>query len=298
MRVLWQAVFALVLLGWSWQSPAAADSTLPSSSKHCAWELKGSNVTVHLLGSVHVLKEESYPLPQVFEAAFSNARVVVFETDIGEVLKPEAQVKFARAGMYPPGETLRDHLSTQTYEGLTNQIARSGAPEQPILHMKPANAMTMLVMHDVAKHGYKPEAGMDIYFYKHAKEQRKTVLGLETLDEQLHIINDLTDAQGEALVKSTLTELADAGARFDALLTAWRTGDEAGLEKILNEASRDEPELMRRFTADRNVRWVPTIETLARGTNDAVVVVGAGHLVGTDSLVDLLRQRGWRVTQK
>jgi uncharacterized protein YbaP (TraB family) len=154
------------------------------------------------------------------------------------------------------------------------------------------------VLLEVQKLGFQAEQGMDLYFYKRAQSQKKSVRGLESLDFQIGLLCELDKEGGESLVKSTLVELKDAKMKFGELLEGWQKGDEARLEKILNEANRAEPELMKRLVTDRNASWTPQIEQFVRGTNNVAVIVGAAHLVGKDGVVDMLRKRGWTVTQE
>ena len=163
---------------------------------------------------------------------------------------------------------------------------------------KPGFVVMMLAMVELQKQGFSPEAGMDLYFYKRTKQEGKTVRGLESLDFQIGLICNLSNAEGEALMKSTLADLKDAKTKFGELIKAWQTGDSAGVEKLLNQAQKEDPAIMKKFLTDRNLQWVPQIEELARGTNNAVVIVGAGHLVGKDGVVELLRQRGCKVSQE
>jgi uncharacterized protein len=78
---------------------------------------------------------------------------------------------------------------------------------------------------------------------------------------------------------------------------AWQTGDAAGIDKFLNEATSEAPAIMQRMVTDRNRNWLPKIEGLLRGGKNAMVIVGAAHLVGKEGVVELLRQQGLKVTQ-
>ena len=81
------------------------------------------------------------------------------------------------------------------------------------------------------------------------------------------------------------------------LMTAWLAGDASAIERLLVDSAKDSPAIHQALFIDRNKRWVPKIEAcLAAGR--CMVVVGAGHLVGTDGLVDLLSRRGYRLIQR
>jgi uncharacterized protein len=295
----WRVLPLNILLLVALVSPVwAKDTTNAVAAKHSAWKVQGEKCSVYLLGSVHVLKEEHYPLPAVFESAFSNASIVVFETDVGAMMKPESQLKLTMRAQLPEGQALKDVLTGETYASLARHLKENGMPEAMISRFKPGFVVVMLTMVELQKEGFDPASGMDLYFYKRTKPEGKTVRGLETLDLQMDLICNLSNAEGEALIKSTLADLKDAKTKFGELIKAWQTGDGAEIEKLLNQAQKEDAAIMKKFLTDRNLAWTPQIEELAKGTNNAVVIVGAGHLVGKDGIVELLKQKGCKVTQQ
>ena len=281
----------------SFASPSFAKDT-SVAAKHTAWRIQGDKCTVHLLGSLHLMKEESYPLPAVFEHAFTNASIVVFETDIGEMMKPATQFKLMSKGSLPEGRTLKDELSAETYKAFAAHLQSNGLPEMVFTRLRPGMAATMFTMIEIQKWGFSPENGMDIHFFKRTKDEGKSVRGLESLDFQLSLLFDLSKDEGEAFIKSTMEDMKEGKAKFHELIQAWEKGDDAALEKLLNEARKEQPAVMKRFLTDRNLKWAPQISELLKGTNNVVVIVGAGHLVGKDGVVELLKQKGCKITQE
>src|SRR2546423_1025876 len=94
---------------------SAQEKRAQLTARHSLWKLEGEGSTVDLLGSVHLLKKENYPLAQPIESAFTNAQIAVFETDEEKMHDPETQLKLMSKAQLPPGETLRQHLSPETY---------------------------------------------------------------------------------------------------------------------------------------------------------------------------------------
>jgi uncharacterized protein YbaP (TraB family) len=82
------------------------------------------------------------------------------------------------------------------------------------------------------------------------------------------------------------------------LLSAWRTGDTDELETLLSSEFERFPELYKPLTEDRNRVWVDKLVDMLDDDDDYLVVVGALHLVGRNSVVDLLRARGYDVEQQ
>jgi len=270
----------------------------PRSARHSLWKVEGKASVVYLMGSVHALKAENYPLPREMEAAFTNSPIAVFEADIDALEAMGTQLKILSKSRLPEGETLATQLSPAVYGKFTNQLDETGMPVMMFERFKPSIAAMTLALLELKKLGLDPEYGLDKQLYGRARKEHKTVVPLETVDFQIDMITDFTKEEGELLMKTTLEELGIMKSELAGLVKAWQTGDTDKLDKLLNEASREAPAIFQRLVGDRNERWVPKIEEWLRGDKNAVVIVGAGHLVGKDGVVELLRQKGLKVTQQ
>ena len=279
-----------LVLFWclGWASPLWA-------AKYCLWKISGEQNSVYLLGSIHFLEESFYPLAEPIEGAFEEAEKVVFETDMAQMSQPQAQMKMLMQGVCPPDKTIADFLSKETYAVLQKRLGdQAGVLER----FQPWLAAVTLVALEVQKMGFDPEQGVDQYFYRKATKAGKKTSGLETVQFQMDLFTSLTRKDQEQLLKETLTEMEQIRGMLDETIQAWKTGDVAKLEEILLAAMKEYPEVERKFLTDRNRQWVPKIEGYLSGTEDVLVVVGAAHLIGGDSVVDQLRKRGHKVTQQ
>jgi uncharacterized protein YbaP (TraB family) len=294
---LWGCVFLLwvtvAVAGGAQEKPSAA----PVGSRHSLWKVMGASNTVYLLGSIHVLKKTDYPLPPVIENAFTNSPIVVFETDIAALEDPSIALKLMSKARLPEGETLQEHLSPAVYKAFTNHLSGSVLPLEMVEQFTPAMAAMTLEMLEMQKMGLDPQYGVDKHFFALAGK-KKEIVPLETVDFQIGLLTDFSKEEGELLMKSTLKEIDTTKNDLMEMLKAWQTGDAAKLEKLLNEAVSEAPVLYRRLLTDRNHNWLPKIEELARGGKNAIVIVGAGHLVGKEGLVELLREKGFKITQQ
>jgi hypothetical protein len=289
-------VLALLSLTLSCAFSLAAQQPAKATARHSLWKIEGAN-TVYLLGSIHLLKESNYPLPAVIESAFTNSQIAVFETDVSELEQPEAQLKLMTKARLPEGETLKDQLSAQTYAQFLEQTRRLEVPDLVFAQFKPSLAAVMLAMLELQKLGFDPTRGVDKYFFDRAQKDGKQTVALETVDFQINLVTDFTKAEGELMMKTTLKDIENTRKMYDEILKAWQTGDSAGLEKLINEALNEAPVIAKRMIADRNHSWLPKIRELVRGKKPAIVIVGAGHLVGREGVVELLKKEGMKITQ-
>jgi uncharacterized protein len=296
-RLLFGYLFLLV--GLVALPQARAQQATPSKAAHNSlWKVEGKANTVYLLGSVHVLKAGDYPLPQPMETAFSNAAIVVFETEIGKMEEPGAQFKLMSKARLPEGETLEQRLSAETYKLFTEKLKECDLPVEMFEQYKPAMAATMVTVLQLQALGFDPNIGIDKHFYDLARKQGKEVRGLETLDFQIGLLTDFSREEDELVLKATIKEMDQTKKEFGEILKAWRTGDAEKLGSLLNDAVQEAPSVFKRLITDRNQRWVPQLEELTRTNKNVIVIVGAGHLVGKEGVVELLKKKGLKLSQQ
>lgn len=295
-RVQFLGVLLLVVLALV--HPACAqDAAARAASRHSLWKVEGTNNTVYLLGSIHLLKEDNYPLPAPIEAAFSNSLIAVFEADVSRMQQPESQLKLMTKARLPAGETLKSQLSSETYARFEEHLKKLELPEMVFAQLKPSLAAITLAMLELQKMGFDPAHGVDQHFYNRARQDGKTTEALESVDFQIDLLTNFTKEEGELLMKTTLKDIENTQKMYDEIVQAWKTGDVDAMEKLINEALREAPAIARRLLTDRNHNWVPKIREMLKGGKPAIVIVGAGHLVGPEGVVALLRQQGLKVTQ-
>jgi len=163
--------------------------------------------------------------------------------------------------------------------------------------MRPWMVAVTLAALEMQKSGFDPALGLDRHFRDRARTASKPVRTVETAMEQIGMLESLGPALQDALVVEALRGASSEVNQARALFTAWKAGDGPSLEKILVEGTKTSPEIYKVLFVERNRRWVPKIEACLDGAR-CMIVVGAGHLVGADGLISLLRARGYTVEQR
>lgn len=259
------------------------------------WEVRGGGNTVYLLGSIHLLRQDAYPLDPAIYEAFDAAQTVVFEIELTELM--QGGVEMMTRGMLPQGRSLADVVPADLYAELERKVAGMPIPFDAIKRMKPWMAAMTLTSAALAQAGFDATHGIDVHFHQRALQAGKRTMGLETMTDQIEALDGLSEAAQIALLRSTVADLDSAAVQLDRATEMWRRGDVEGLVEMLTRSMRDQPELHERLLTARNRRWVPQIEELLRTGTPAMVVVGLGHLVGKGSVVEMLQERGYTVTR-
>ena len=286
--------FILILLGTS----AFSQETPSASQKSFLWKIQSKTNIVYVLGSLHFFKKEIDPLNQKIENAFGQSQILVVEADINDIKKVDIQKLMERA-FYPANDMLEKHVSPEIYEWVKKETSGLGIPVELINKQRPwFLAMTLEALESL-KLGFDPNYGIDKYFLKKA-EGKKKILELESLDYQIDLLSNFSDKDQELFLLYTLKDLSIMEKELDKLTQAWTTGDTKGMESILTRSVSEDKRLSSIFEKliyERNRKMVSKIEDFLRTKETYFVIVGAGHLVGNQGIIELLKGKGYGVEQ-
>jgi uncharacterized protein YbaP (TraB family) len=256
-----------------------------------------SRGVVYLVGSVHLLTPEYYPLDPAFDAAFSSSDVLIEELDMHEMQAANSQLQMLTRGMLPSGQTLDKVLSADTMSAVVKKFTDLGMPLEPMKQFKPWLLSLILQGFEWQKAGFDADLGLDKHFYDLAIGSGKQVEGLETLAFQLSRFDEMSMDLQDRLLAETLKELETTKTSFTRIADAWKSGDVPTIERLVLKDLKAEPQMYDRLLIERNRTWLPKIEALFSRPRPAFVVVGAAHLVGPDGLLQMLTAKGYRIEQ-
>jgi uncharacterized protein len=251
----------------------------------------------YLLGSVHVLTPEYYPLSPRIEQAFSGSKVLIEEADLDEITNPATVMGLLSKALLTGGQTLDQVIAADLHGKVMERVDKVGLPRVAIQRMKPWLVAMTLTQPALEAAGFKAEYGVDKHFFDRAKKNGMSRRALETVAFQFQRLDELTASQQEALLRSAIDDLDIQTANVKSLADAWSRGDTKTIEELLLTSMTESPELYQRLLVERNASWVAPVEDCFKQQTSCFVVVGAAHLVGPDSLVAMLQKKGYKVEQ-
>lgn len=275
---------------------ALASAHAWSAERHSLWSVKGRTNTLYLLGSVHFLKP-SEQLPSVVEEAYQDAEALLMEIDMDDLDPADTQAATLELGMLPAGQSLEQRLGPELHAKVAAKAREVGLDPALLNRFQPWLAAMTLVQLHLVKLGLDPNAGVEQRLTARAVSDSKPIEGLETLRQQLGMLAALPEAQQREFLLYSVEDTERATREIDQMLAAWRRGDAQALEELLAEGLKEYPDLYRPLTVERNRRWIARIEQLLDDREDYLIVVGTLHLVGADSVLELLARKGHKVRQ-
>jgi len=266
---------------------------LADNGKPDLWSVEKNGKLSYLFGSIHLGLEDMYPLTDKVLNAYKSSDALTVEFDF----KPEDQKKMlpliTRYGV-DRTSPLEQRLSPKTLAIYQKACKEQQLPCHQFVPLKPWLASLQIAIMNVKKLGYKAELGIDQYFMTMAHNTDKPVYSLESMDSQIQMLVGMNQEEQEMMLVQTLEETGDF---LKELLDSWKTGDDKTMTKLLMIES-DDPIVIRMHKAifdDRNVLMAKGIMERIVNGKTLFVVVGAGHMVGDNGIVEILKRNGYHV---
>lgn len=255
------------------------------------WEVSRTGAEpAYLFGTIHSEDPGVLQLARPVQQAFEASQAVVLEM----LLDVDAMMYSSTAMLMMDGRSLSDIVGQPLFGQIIRAIQSRGIPEIVLDRMQPWAAAVTLSMP-------APETGqvLDAMLYQNALQQGKDVYGLETVQEQLHVFESMSEADQIALLTDAVENFPDIDAMHAELLAAYKQRDLHELMAI-SEASMQQgnqrlaDEFQQHLIVDRNHRMAERMRQYLQEGN-AFVAVGALHLPGEEGLLNLLEQQGYTV---
>lgn len=284
-----------ILSFWGTLSWSDDKKSLEKHQKSAVWKVSKGDYHFYLAGTMHVLKAEDYPLPSVFDHAFQEAEIIVVETDIGQIDSKGFQKKLDKKSQYEKNQDLFTLLSPEADAALQAYCNERHIAIEAFKNMRVGLVVASISMTELMQMGIN-QRGVDEHYLMLAHQQNKTVLSLESIDDQINFLVTMGAGQESEFLLQSLDELKSMPEDINQLRKAWFEGDAALLNTLMIEdMKKTSPYLYQQLLRQRNLNWLPTLENLINQTSTVMVLVGAAHIAGTDGLLVLLSQTGFTI---
>jgi hypothetical protein len=274
-------------------------NTNTDTVKSFLWQVEGTAGKSYLLGSIHLLKKEHYPLKKIIEDCFDATDVLAVEANVSSKAMADEGLAILQKGMYQNDESLKNNLSEKTYQLAEEKLKELGMDIQGFQKFKPWMIAMTISSLELIKLGFNPNYGIDKYFLEKAAE-KKEIAELEGLTYQINLFDSFSKEEMDKFLLSTIIETDQTAKNIETLIDAWINGNTEKTEKNINENLQKYPELdamYKKLLDNRNENMVEKIIFYLKSNKKYFIIAGAGHMVGKKGIVQLLQEKGYTVTQ-
>jgi len=263
------------------------------------WLLESGESKIYLLGSIHAMKPDMYPLAAPIEAAFRESHKIVFEVDLTRLNETTMSQVMKQYGFYTPPASIESDLSVETLSLLKNYLRDNNLKLANVRQMKPWFLMLTIGQKELSKYGFEPRYGIDHIMQQRALEKGKEILQLESFGTQIELLSGDPIEVQELSLKVSLEEMPSLKGHLDELISAWEIGDADEMLRLAMAGSDEHPQLneqMYNLIVKRNMQMTDKIRGYVAASGTYFVVVGALHMGGENGIVQLLSKE-FSVTQ-
>jgi uncharacterized protein len=270
-------------------APVPISTEKPVDVDPALWVVKDADTTVYLFGTVHVLKPGLGWFDDGVKQAFDASGELVLE--MVDPPQDEVMKTMAELSIDTTGKSLRSKLGDADKVALETISKKLGLPVEAVDPLKPWMAAITLYMVAVAQQGFDPAQGAETQLKAAAKVVNKSVIGLETLREQLGFFDSLSEDAQLKYLTEVIASIDEIPAQTEKLVEYWAKAEPEKLAALMNEGMSD-PALSDAILYKRNANWATWINGRMAKPGTVFIAVGAGHLAGEKSVQDLLTPYG------
>ena len=285
----------LLWIGLAVVSAVALGSCGKRETGPAMWHISDADSDIYLFGTFHLLPAKLDWQKPAMVAAFDQSAILIMEADVADAAPGDVVKLIQQYGIAPPDKPLRSRLTpdqVRQYEAVAKSLGLGPNDLDPY---QPWYASQVLTLKYMQTRGLKASQGAEEKLVKAAENENKPRAYLETIEQQIQFLAGLPEQTQTEMFVATLKEVGTSDKLLADMQTAWEKGDTKAMATLLDPSIKEVPDLYQVLIVQRNKRWADEIQKLLAGSGKIFIAVGAGHLVGNDSVVALLRARGIKV---
>lgn len=273
---------------------AACGSAAPAApeAKPAMWKLSDPDTTIYLFGTVHVLPSDLKWRTARFDQKVGQAKELVLEINDQDDKAAIGQL-YKRLAFSPGLPPVLDRVPADKRDALAAAIEKAGLKPAQLDPMETWAVAVTLGASMYAGMGASPDNGVENQLRASFKD--RPVEGLETTEQQLGYFDVMPEETQRKLLVSMVDDMKSATMDFQKMVSAWSSGDTGAIARTFDDELKKAPEIAKVLIDQRNANWVQWLKHRLDQPGTVMVAVGAGHLAGKGSVIDLLQKQGLKV---
>ncbi len=259
-------------------------------SNSLLWEISGNGLQQpsYLFGTIHMICKKDFFLSDVAKEKFTSSKQIYLELDMDD---PQLQVNMMRLMQLPAGESLKSKFGEKSSSKLDSFLNKEMSMRLAVFdRFKPMMLISLIAQRILS---CTEMESYEMSFVKMASQQKKELLGLERIDDQVAVFDAIPDSAEIRSIINMIGNIDEQKVEFNRMVAFYRNQDLKALYKLMIES----PEMLgsQELLLDRrNQHWIPVMES-AMKKSPTFFAVGAGHLPGNNGVIELLRKQGYTV---
>ena len=255
------------------------------------WEVSGNGLvqSSYLFGTFHLMCKDDIHLSNQLKTALAQSDTVYMEMDMDDPSTMLGSLLFMNM---KDGKTLEQLYTPAEYKKVKDFFTDS--LHTPISFLQSMKPMLLEALLYPKLMPCKAVSGVEEELVKIAKQEKKEIKGLETMEFQASVFDSIPYSEQAKELLNSIDSLSAYKTMFDTMMNVYKSQRINEIEALFNKSEFGMKDHQDILLNDRNKNWVKQLKSITK-TNSVFVAVGAGHLVGKEGLISLLRKEGYTV---
>ena len=290
MRTALSIIFSICIFGCKGQPTSLSPKKL-NNNNTLLWQISGKALKKpsYLFGTFHLLCKDDINFSAQLRSAIQYVDEIYLELDMDD---PSTLLSGLLYMNMKDGKKLKDFYTPSEYEKIEDFF--NDTLHMPLVMFQKAKPYFLVALLYPKMMKCKTFSGIEEGILKLAKENKKEILGLETMEFQASVFDSIPyEWQAKELMKN-IDSLDKYKNEFDTMMLAYKNQQLDVLEKLITKSEFGMDEFEDVLLNRRNANWVKKLGAVMK-SKSLFVAVGAGHLLGEKGLIKLLRKEGYAV---
>ncbi|MEO9023247.1 MAG: TraB/GumN family protein [Ginsengibacter sp.] len=255
------------------------------------WEVSGHGLEKpsFLFGTFHLLCKEDIHFSDQLKRAMKSSNEIYMEMDMDD---PSIMLSGMMYMNMKDGKKLEDLYTPDEYKRLKDYF--SDTLKMPIMLLQSAKPYFLVALLYPRMMNCSNPSGVEEELVKIAKEDKKEIRGLETMQFQASVFDSIPyEWQAKELLKN-IDSFSVYKNEFETMLSFYKDQQMDSLKNMLGKSEFGSDKYDDLLLNNRNKNWVGQLNQIMK-KGSVFVAVGAGHLVGDKGLINLLKKEGYKV---
>lgn len=255
------------------------------------WEITSpySKNKSYLFGTIHLIEKEFFSLPKSLIKKIKNSSTVIFETPY------PTNSNVRELMLLPEGGNILTFFSESEKKKIINWSEKNLKINENEFQESYGKYKLFVLNQTITQLPYLDNSvSYEQEIYKTIKSSQKKIEGLETIEEQIKLLDEIPIENQKKQIIYAIDSLVNNQRILREMQLAYKKQDLQVIYKWIEKESANSEVSLDLFLEKRNLKWLPKIinEINKKST---FIAVGAGHLAGEKGLINLLRKNGFKL---
>ena len=243
----------------------------------------------YIFGTIHMIEKDKFYFPKKLKQIIGKSDRLILELD--KIPGPLDVLKLLKGKNYQTIDQFNKAQQDSIFNWFENKMNYNEQKTRGLFYKMPPvfiSQTMILKLIDSKLKSYEKE------IFKIAKKKKIETLGLETLAFQFDLLTNIPDSISRNSILQTVKYDTQVKSDFNKLTETYLQQNIDSIYQFILKSEEYSDISTKELIDRRNNNWIPILEKEFKNLN-CFVAVGSGHLGGKNGIINLLKDKGYKL---